>query len=106
MISFLFRVNESFRGYPSHPITIPKSQVNYADVDRLTAGATHITVQFPNKGRIPARILCGVAGYGEYRQIRTSLPAGWPIAIARQGQLVDVQMMRLENHVEITVQAR
>lgn len=105
MISFWFRVNSSFRTYRSHPITIPKGQVRHAEVDRLTSGATEIVVEFPNKGRIPAKIIRGVSGYGEYQQIRTTRPAGWPIALARQGQLVEVQMSRLENRIEINVRA-
>ena len=34
MISFRFNVNNSFMVYPTHPITVPKGQVDYGSLKK------------------------------------------------------------------------
>lgn len=106
MLSLSFRVGASFLDYPRHPTTIPKSPLDYGDVDRLIAGATDVAIEFPNSVPIPAKVVRGIAGFREYRQIRTNDEASWPLVVATQGQVVDVSLTRSADQFQIVVRAR
>lgn len=106
MVAFSFRVGAAFRGYPSHPITIPKGSVDYREVDRAIAAASDVAIVFPDGVRLPARIANSVAGFGEYRQIRTLKSSSWASSSSRKGQIVDVSVTRQADRVLIVVRER
>jgi hypothetical protein len=105
MIGFPFRVNPSFRTYPTHPITIPRGLVSYRELDDAASECLTIDVAYPNGGIVPARISRGQAGFGEYRQIRGLKAAGWPSVIAKEGEWVDIEIV-CEKRIRIYVRAR
>jgi hypothetical protein len=74
MVTFWFRINDSFLGYPSHPITIPKSQVPYGEVAELLLRAKEVWISIDASPPVHGRIYHGIAGWGEYYQIRCEDP--------------------------------
>lgn len=70
MITFRFTINESFRSGPTHPITVPKSQVDYSVLSDAGLGKGEYTIIFPKGERARGHMYSGVAGYGPYFQLR------------------------------------
>lgn len=70
MISFRFRINDSFRRYSTHPITVPKTQVEYKKIEQEGFSRGDLTIIFPKGERIRGHMYSGVAGFGPYYQIR------------------------------------
>ena len=70
MLSFQFRVNRSFLEYPTHPVTIPRSQVDYGMVESMLAGGPRVDLQVADDPATPAQIYGASAGFGPYYQIR------------------------------------
>jgi len=70
MVFFRFSVNQSFLSESSHPITVPKSQVDYKTVDNLRLDRKNLTLICPRGERIQGHLYAGTAGYGPYFQIR------------------------------------
>ena len=70
MISFTFRITDSFLRYPSHPITIPRSKIDYAELRALLAFAGDVWLSLPTVGAWPAKVYHGYSGGGEYYQVR------------------------------------
>ncbi|MDP3181244.1 MAG: hypothetical protein Q8M54_00310 [Desulfobaccales bacterium] len=79
MIKFRFTVNESFRSYSTHAITVPKGQVDYRKLSEAGLDSGNLTILFPRGEKIRGHMNYGQAGYGPYYQIRTypeeSIPA-------------------------------
>ena len=70
MVSFHFRVNDSFLRYPAHPITIPRGQVDYRELRAEGLDGGSLAVVLPHGEKLAAQIYFGKAGYGFYYQIR------------------------------------
>ncbi len=70
MASFEFTVNKSFLGGSGHPITIPRSQLPYRTLCSLGLDYKHVVVTLPRGERHDGRIHQGIAGFGEYHQLR------------------------------------
>ena len=51
MIIFRFKINDSFINYYTHPITVPKSQVDYNQLVRENLDSGDLNIIFP-KGEI------------------------------------------------------
>ena len=71
-LTFPFEINSSFLKYPTHPITVPKSIVDY---DHLKAEMLHqgeFVVIFPKGERITAKMYFNAypSGYRPYYQLR------------------------------------
>jgi len=71
MITFQFTVNDSFNTYSTHPITVPKSQVDYSELKKQTLDSGDFIITFPRGERVRGHMYSGDAGYGHYYQIRT-----------------------------------
>ena len=71
MISFRFNMNSSFNDYSTHPITVPKGQVDYSLLKKEGLDGGDLTIVFPRGERVRGHIYSGRAGYGPYYQIRT-----------------------------------
>ncbi len=71
MISFHFKINDSFRAYSTHPITVPKSQVSYQELFDTGLDKGDLTIIWPKGERARGHMYHGEAGYGSYYQIRT-----------------------------------
>lgn len=69
---FIFRLNRSFLRYPNHPITVPRSEVDYATLaaDELDQGEFRIIL--PKGERFLAKMYSGVSSYGPYLQLKFS----------------------------------
>jgi hypothetical protein len=69
-IHFRFKINKSFLSESTHPITVPKSQVSYAQLTQEELHYGELTVIFPKGEHALAQMYCGEAGYGTYYQLR------------------------------------
>ena len=70
MIVFRFKINDSFLNYSTHPITVPKSQVDYNKLVRENLDRGDLNIIFPKGEILKGHVYYGVSGYGEYYQIR------------------------------------
>jgi hypothetical protein len=70
MVAFRFTINESFKTASTHPITVPKNQVDYTELSKLGLDKGKFTITFPKGERINGHMYSGVAGYGPYYQKR------------------------------------
>ncbi len=88
MIVFRFFINNSFLKYSSHPITIPKSQVNYKNLiaDNLDIG--DFILLLPKGEILKGHIYRGISGYGEYYQIRIYPDQQFPSYLLLNDQLI------------------
>ena len=68
-LHFHFEVNQSFLGYPGHPITVPKREVDYNQLESELLHQGEFTVIFPRDERLTAKMYHGIAGYGSYYQL-------------------------------------
>lgn len=93
MVEFTFRVNKSFQERRSHPITVPKGQVDYAAVEAegLVGPATIVA---PDGRRVPGKVYAGVAGYGPYYQVRADRHEEDPLGRIPLGSRLRVAVRR------------
>ena len=71
MIIFRFKINDSFINYYTHPITVPKSQVDYNQLVRENLDSGDLNIIFPKGEILKGHMYYGISGYGAYYQIRT-----------------------------------
>jgi hypothetical protein len=71
MLKFTFRINRSFLQYRSHPITVPRSQVSYDEVERLLRHSNGAWISIHGSRPLRALLYRGTAGFGPYYQIRS-----------------------------------
>ena len=81
---FRFTVNRSFLGYPSHPITIPRSQVDY-DLVSVTERAA---IVYPRGEKLHGRIYHSTAKRGPYYQIVHAVDSRIPKYLRRDDLVV------------------
>jgi hypothetical protein len=103
MITFTFRVNDSFLGYPAHPITVPRSQVEYNKVRELLSGSDKVWITVPHGATVPGAIYHGRAGYGPYYQVRFNAPIPVSEAGLEKDELVKVMIFQVEGRVEVQI---
>jgi hypothetical protein len=92
MLAFQFRVNASFLTYSSHPITIPKSQIDYRSLGVQLASVRWVEVSAPDGRVLAAAIYSGTAGYGPYYQIRCQGYPGDAMCDIQKGTLLNVEL--------------
>lgn len=105
MVGFSFCINRSFVNYSWHPITVPRSRVDYGAVEREMIGISSGLARFPDGSVVPCQIVCGLAGFGQYYQIRTLQPSGWARFRAHLGDIVDVTVTREGTRLSIDVRS-
>lgn len=71
MISFRFTINDSFKTYRTHPITVPKGRVDYGLLQKEGLDRGDLTIVLPRGERVRGHMYHGRAGYGSYYQVRT-----------------------------------
>jgi hypothetical protein len=103
MIVFKFRVNHSFLAYPAHPITVPRSQVDYDQVQNVLSAQDEAWVHLPNIGAYRGLMYHGRAGYGPYYQVRLLEPVRMVLTGLDVGELVEVLIFQAEGRVEVHV---
>lgn len=69
-LHFKFEVNQSFLGYPGHPITVPRGEVDYKLLESELLHQGEFVVIFPRGERLTAKMGHGDAGYGPYYQLQ------------------------------------
>lgn len=93
MISFLFTVNRSFLKYPTHPVTVPRSRVDYTQLRREGMGPS-LTIVAPTGRTVAGRLYSGNAGYGPYYQIQAEGHLGDPLYELQLGARLRVDVAR------------
>ena len=101
MISFRFKVGNSFLGYMSRPITIPKSQVNYKDIEAEQLHSDNVRIICPNGELMSGSIIYAKAGYGPYYQIKVEGKDNDPLSRLDYGQILNVQVERTGRITEV-----
>jgi len=103
-MKFSFVVNPSFVGYSTHPITIPRSQVDYSGMGRLLVGTVQVIVRAPNGAFCPGRLYSGESSWGRYHQVRAEIPRqGWLHGLG-VGDRVIVHLVRVGSVLVVDVQ--
>lgn len=69
-LHFRFTINPSFLGYRSHPITVPRGDVNYKRLRDENLHEGDFTVVFPHGERAVAIMYFGTSSRGPYHQLR------------------------------------
>lgn len=101
MISFNFKVNKSFLQNSKHPITIPKSSVDYGIIENMDTMLSKAIIVCPDSTKLQGRVYSGRAGYGPYFQIQMQGDARDPLYKIEKGQNLLVQIQKTEENVLI-----
>ena len=76
MILFTFSINSSFLNESAHPITVPKSQVEYKAITAEKFDLKNVAVIFPRGEKMTGYLYSVTAGYGSYHQLRFHTQSG------------------------------
>lgn len=106
MISFRFRVGNAFLNYLHRPITIPKSQVNYKDIEAQQLHSDDVRVICPEGERMAGCIIYSKAGYGPYYQIKVEGKENDPLSCLSVGQVLVVEIEKMGRVTEIRLNNR
>lgn len=101
MIAFRFKVNRSFLEWPSHPITVPRSQVDYQSLERELGHTDSLEIITPEGERLRGTLHYGVAGYGPYYQIR--IPDRASLSEFRLGQTLRIKMQSSGEQISVSL---
>ncbi len=88
MISFHFTISHSFLKYTTHPITIPKTQVQYREMEQEGLERGDLTIIFPKGERLRGHMYYGVSGYGPYYQIRCHPRQDFPKYLSERDKMI------------------
>ncbi len=105
MIYFEFIISDSFLKYSTHPITIPKTQVDYKEVEKGGFAQGDLTIIFPKGEKIRGHVYFGIAGYGPYYQIRSYPNQNLPKYLA-QGDKVIILLYKDKSHLYSSIEYR
>jgi hypothetical protein len=103
MIQFPFRVNASFKGYRSHPITVPRTRVNYFTLAGETGWKREGLLHLPDGTHVPVQLYWGTAGFGPYVQLRAKDWSAWASGVARIGDVVTVTIQRRNDGLTVSI---
>ena len=95
MILFTFSINSSFLNESAHPITVPKSQVEYTAITAEKYDLKNVTVVFPRGEEMTGYLYSGTAGYGSYYQLRFHTQSGKLTAYLKVDDKVAVIICRV-----------
>jgi hypothetical protein len=70
MLSFRFTIGNAFRNYSTHPITVPKNQIDYRKLVNAGLDSGNFTIVFPRGEKVRGHMYFGRAGFGQYYQLR------------------------------------
>jgi len=101
MIRFRFTVNSSFLNYLHRPITIPRRQVDYHDLDTGNFERDDLRVICPNGEIMSGNMVYSTAGYGPYYQFRIEGAQNDPLSRLPVGQALIVEMEKVGDVTEI-----
>lgn len=96
-LQFQFKVNKSFLSWPSHPITVPKSQLAYADLEAEGLDRGDLKVVCPDVTSLRGEMYSGTTGFGPYYQIRIAVPVSHSILALPAGSCLSVALERRDN---------
>lgn len=106
MIRFRFKVGNAFLNYLHRPITIPKSQVSYNDIEAQQLHSDNIRVICPNGERMAGCIIYSTAGYGPYYQIKVEGEKNDPLSRLSVGKVLVVEIEKIGSITEIRLNNR
>lgn len=101
MLRFRFMGNRSFIEGAGHPITVPKSQVEYHVLEGALGAVREGYMMLPDDSHVGVRLYEGTAGYGPYYQLRTRSPSRWIREHARVGASYDIQIGLNRDQLEV-----
>jgi hypothetical protein len=97
MLRFTFKVNSSFLSSPSHPITVPRTQIDYLDLEGEGLDRGSLTVVCPDGTSVSGKMYSGTAGFGPYYQIIMEVPKTHPLLGLPIGFRLSVELERVNN---------
>ena len=97
MLRFTFKVNSSFLSWPSHPITVPRTQIDYSDLEAEGLDRGSLTVVCPDGTSVSGEMYSGTAGYGPYYQIRMGVPKTHGLLGFPLGFSLSIELERANN---------
>jgi hypothetical protein len=98
---FEFEIGHSFVTYDSHPITVPRGEVDYKQLESERLHQGKFVLVFPKGERATARMCCGrTRQRGRYYQLRFTDTNRRLPAYIQEGQRAHVLLARIsgENH--------
>lgn len=101
MITFTFEVNRSFLNYFHRPITIPRGQVSYDNLESAGLCSNDLDILCPDGEKMSGKMVYSRAGYGPYYQIRIDGFQNDPLSRLPKGQQVIVEMQKVQGTVEV-----
>jgi hypothetical protein len=97
MQRFNFKVNSSFLSWPSHPITVPKTQIDYLKLEKEGLDQGTLRVVCPDGTTVSGDMYSGTAGYGPYYQIRMVVPQNHSVLKLPIGSRLSVELERVNS---------
>ena len=101
VISFMFRVNDSFLNYLHRPITIPRGQVDYTYIEAANLNLDDLKVICHNGEIMSGKIVYSKAGYGPYYQICIEGAQNDPLSRLPLGTLLIVHLKTVGEVTEL-----
>ena len=102
MVEFYFTVNKPFVKYANHPITVPRTQVDYADLENKGLDRRELKIQYEHGEWMPGYMHSGSSGYGPFYQLRHSPPYK-QLPTLKKGDQVLVKLRQGEGHTLVTI---
>ena len=97
MQRFRFKVNSSFLSWPSHPITVPRSQIDYIALEREGLHEGSLRVVCLDGTTVNGEMYSGTAGFGPYYQIKMVVPKAHALLELPIGYRLLVEMESANN---------
>jgi hypothetical protein len=86
-----------------HPITIPRSQVDYKNLESENLAVEDLKIICPNGQAMSGRMCHGVAGYGPYYQIKINGPGNDNLCRLNHGQRLIIEIEKVGKEVQVRI---
>ena len=103
MVKFRFIVGSAFLNYMWHPITIPKSQVDYKILESEHLAEEGLKIICPNGQGMTGHMYHGVAGYGPYYQIKINGHGNDNLFRLNHRQPLIIEIERVGKEVQVKI---
>jgi hypothetical protein len=103
-IDFRFKVGKAFQNSNRRPITVPRTQVNYALLEKeMQDMDDKLAIICPDGARISGYMYSGTSSRGQYYQIEMHGYENDPLSRLKMGAWLNVEVMRIDSQVQINL---